>query len=66
MNTQGFFFYGLPFWEKIPKYQCLFEGETRDDFWRPCNKTEVCSPETYGITGVRNDPDDEFSFTNLV
>lgn len=20
MNTQGFFFYGLPFWEKIPKY----------------------------------------------
>lgn len=39
MNTGGYFFYGLFFYEKIPKYQCIFEKDAdtfNDNNWVTC------------------------------
>lgn len=66
MNSSGIFYYGIPLYEKIPKYQCRFAGEDRVDFWRACNVTQVCNPDQFGVESFRTDFDDEYSFKALV
>lgn len=63
INTIGFFFYGLSFWERIPEYQCIYHGFP--DQWQSCTAEETCDMDKYGVSAFRIDPDDEFSFENL-
>ena len=43
MNSSGFFYYGIPFYEKIPKYQCQYISAI--DTWTECTAAEVCQPD---------------------
>lgn len=62
MNNANIFFYGLPFYEKIPEYQCMFKGNSQ---WVSCYPDHTCNPEKYGVMQYRTDPNDKFSFENM-
>jgi len=40
MLSGAFFLYSLPYFEKMPALECLYEGAT---YYVACNQTEACN-----------------------
>lgn len=62
ISTIGTVVYGLPFFEKIPLYQCQYGSNV----WVNCSAKSTCDREAYGISDVRVNPYDHFSYHSIV
>ena len=67
INTGGYFFYGLAYYELIPKFKCMYEVDVPQDFWTPnCEASLTCNLEENKIAKFKVDSSKDFSYDNLV